>query len=95
MDETFRWFTAVDLTEYEDKYVSIVNKKVVCADEEPEVVYLEAKKKYPDKEIVLWKVPRGETSIRKTRRPYSCGRDESGEVSTGRTGVGANDTGCP
>lgn len=31
-------------------------KEVVCADEDPEVAYREAKKKYPDKEIVLWKV---------------------------------------
>jgi hypothetical protein len=63
MDETFRWFTIADLTEYEDKYISMVNKEVVCADEDPEVVYKEAKKKYPDKEVVLWKVPRGETFI--------------------------------
>lgn len=56
-DETFRWFTTVDLSKYEDKYVSMVNKEVVCASEDPEVAYIEAKKKYPDKEIVLWKVP--------------------------------------
>jgi hypothetical protein len=63
MDETFRWFTTVDLSEYEDKYVSMVNKEVVCADEDLEVAYMEAKKKYPDREVVLWKVPRGETLV--------------------------------
>jgi hypothetical protein len=63
MDETFRWFTTADLSEYEDKYVSIVSKEVVCADEDPEVAYIEAKKKYPGEEVVLWKVPRGETFI--------------------------------
>lgn len=56
MDETFRWFTTADLSKYEDKYISIVEKEVVYADEDPEVAYTEAKKRYPDKEIVLWKV---------------------------------------
>jgi hypothetical protein len=66
MDETFNWFTKADLSKYEDKYISIVDKEVVCADDDPEVVYRDAKNKYPDKEIVLWKVPLGETFIFKT-----------------------------
>jgi len=63
MDETFSWFTKADLSKYEDKYVSIVDKKVVSADENPDVAYKNAKKKYPGKEVVLWKVPHGETFI--------------------------------
>ncbi len=63
MDETFNWFTKANLSEYEDKYISIVDKDVVCADDDPEVVYREAREKYPDKEIVLWKVPRADTFI--------------------------------
>ena len=63
MDETFSWFTKADLSEYKDKNISIVDKEVVCADEEPEIAYKYAKKKYPNKEIVLWKVPHGETFI--------------------------------
>ena len=63
MDETFKWFTTADLSKYEDKYISIVDKEVVCANEDPEVAYKEAKKRYPDKEIVLWKVPRSETFV--------------------------------
>jgi len=63
MDESFSWFTKADLSKYEDKYISIVDKEIVCADEDPEVAYTTAKGKYPDKEIVLWKVPRGETFI--------------------------------
>jgi len=63
MDETFRWFTKADLSKYEDKYISIADKEVICADEDPEVAYTEAKKKYPDKEVVLWKVPRGDPFI--------------------------------
>jgi len=56
MDKTFRWFTKADLSKYEDKYISIVDEEVVYADENPEVVYAEAKKKYPDKEIMLGKI---------------------------------------
>jgi hypothetical protein len=63
MDETFNWFTKADLSKYEDKYISIVGKEVVYADEDPEIAYTKAKKKYPNKEIVLWKVPHGETFI--------------------------------
>ncbi len=63
MDETFNWFTKADMNKYEDKCVSIVDSKVVCADESHEKAYKTAKKKYPDKEIVLWKVPSGETFI--------------------------------
>ncbi|MBW8049076.1 MAG: succinyl-CoA synthetase subunit alpha [Cytophagales bacterium] len=63
MDETFNWFTKADLTKYENKYISIVDKQVVCADEDPEVVYETAKKKYPGKEVVLWKVPNAEICI--------------------------------
>lgn len=63
MDKTFQWFTKADLSRYEDKYISIVEEEVVFADEDPEVAYTQAKKKYPDKEIVLWKVPQGNTFI--------------------------------
>ena len=63
MDETFKWFTQADLSRYEDMYVSIVDKEIVCADEDPEIVYNNAKQKYPDKEVVLWKVPHGESFI--------------------------------
>lgn len=63
MDETFGWFTKADLREYEDKYICIANKEVVCADDDPEVAYNRAKEKYPNVEIVIWKVPHGEAYI--------------------------------
>lgn len=56
IDETFKWFTQAELSIYKDKYICIVGNEVVSADEDPEIAYKEAKKKYPDKEIVLWKV---------------------------------------
>ncbi len=63
MDTTFEWFVKADLSKYEEKYISIVDKEVVFANKNPEIAYKEAKKKYPDKEIVIWKVPRGDTFI--------------------------------
>ncbi len=63
MDENFEWFTKADLRKYEGKYISIVDKKVVSANDDPEAAYKEAKKKYPVKEVVLWKVPHGDTFI--------------------------------
>ena len=43
MDTSLEWFTEADLSEYEDKYICIVGKEVVSADEDPEVAYSEAK----------------------------------------------------
>ena len=63
MDETFDWFTKADLSKYEDRYVSIVDRKVVSANEDPEKAYEITKEKCPGKEVVLWKVPPGETFI--------------------------------
>jgi len=68
MDKTFDWFSKADLSKYEDKYISIVDKKVVCTDEDPEVACTKAKERYPDREVVLWKVPQGETFIFCVRR---------------------------
>ena len=63
MNRTFEWFTRADLSRYENKYVAIVGKTVACADEDPETAYTKAKKKYPGREIVLWKVPQGDAFI--------------------------------
>ncbi len=48
---------------YEDNYISIVDKEVVSADEDPEVAHAQAKKKYRDKEVALWKVPHSDAFI--------------------------------
>jgi len=63
MDRTFAWFTKADLRQYEDKYVSIVDEQVVCADEDPAIAYDAARKRFPGKEVVMWKVPPGDTYI--------------------------------
>jgi hypothetical protein len=64
MDGTFSWFAKADFKKYEGKYISIVGKKVVCANDNPEVAYNLARKKHPKKEVVLWKVMEGEMKLR-------------------------------
>ena len=56
-DKTFEWFTTADLCRYRDKYITIVGEEIVSTDEDPEIAYNIAKEKYPDAEVVLWKVP--------------------------------------
>ena len=63
MDKTSQWFSNADLTKYENKYVSIVDRKVIFASDDPEIAYKKAKSKYPNKEIILWKVLEGENYI--------------------------------
>ena len=63
MDTTFEWFSTADLSAYRDKYISIVNSQVICADEDPEVAYAAAKQQHPDEEIVLWKVPEDDVFV--------------------------------
>ncbi len=63
IDKTFKWFTSADPSKYEGQYVCIVGKKVVSADEGPEVAYSAARKNIPNKEIVIWKVPTSVNSI--------------------------------
>ncbi|MBA2124483.1 hypothetical protein B9J78_06105 [bacterium Unc6] len=71
MDKNFEWFLKADLTKYAGKYVAIAEKKVVLSGMDPGKVYEKAKRKYPKKEVVLWKVPVGDAFIfyRKERCP--------------------------
>ena len=48
---------------YEDKYIAIVDDEVVFSGEDPEVVFFTAKRKFPEKEVILWKVPHGDSFI--------------------------------
>ncbi len=58
------WFTKADFSKYgHGNYVAIVGKNVVSSGTDPEVVFNKAKKLYPDKEIILWKVQRKEMMV--------------------------------
>lgn len=63
MDKNLAWFLKANLTKYEGEYVAIANRKVVNHGDDPGKVYDKAKVKYPKKEVVLWKVPQGDTFV--------------------------------
>lgn len=57
-DATVEWFTRADLRPYAGKYVAIVGRRVAAAGKNPKRVYELAQKRFPGKEIVLWKAIR-------------------------------------
>ncbi len=58
MNDTMKWFAKADLKKFESKYIAIVGEEVISSGDDPEAVYSEAKDRYPDEEVILWKVPR-------------------------------------
>lgn len=63
MDKNLEWFAKADLSSFEDQYVAIAEEKVVAHGDDPEKIYLNATKTYPGKEVVLWKVPKGDVFV--------------------------------
>ena len=57
------WFARADLSQYADEYVAISEEKVISHGEDPEAVYQKAMSTYPNKEVALWKVPKGDIFI--------------------------------
>lgn len=63
MNKDYEWFLKADLRKYAGKYIAISNKKVVTSGYAPDKVYEKAKRKSPKKEVILWKVPLGDTFV--------------------------------
>ncbi len=58
------WFTKADFSRYgHGNYVAIVSRAVVSSGEEPKTMFSKAKKMYPNKEIILWKIPKKEMMV--------------------------------
>ena len=51
------------LSEYAGKWIAVMDGKVVTSGDRADEVYDEAKRKYPDKEVMLAKVPTADTLI--------------------------------
>jgi len=62
-DINYEWFLKADLDKFRGLYIAVVDGRVVESGEEPEKIYFKAKEKYPNKEVVLWKVPKEEALI--------------------------------
>lgn len=62
-DKNYEFYINADLSEYAGKWIAIVDGKVAASGERADVVYDQAKKIYPDKEVMLAKVPTEDTLI--------------------------------
>jgi len=59
----FEWFVSADLNEYKRKHIAIVNQRVVASGDNAKKVWEKAKRKYPDKEPLMAKVPEDDLLI--------------------------------
>ena len=62
-DKNYEFYINADLSEYAGKWIAIVDGKVVASGDRADEVYDEAKREYPDKEVMLAKVPTEDTLI--------------------------------
>jgi len=62
--EGMEWFTKADFGRYgHGNYVAIVGKKVVSSGRDPKVAFNKARKAHPNKEVILWKVPKKDMMV--------------------------------
>jgi len=58
------WFTRADFGKYgHGNYVAIVGKRVVSSGRDPKTTFNKARKTYPNKEVILWKVPKKDMMV--------------------------------
>ncbi len=62
-DKNYEFYINADLSEYAGKWIAIVDSKVVASGERADTIYDEAKRNYPEKEVMLAKVPTSDTLI--------------------------------
>ena len=62
-DVSYEWFLKADLSKFRGMYIAIVDGQVVEHGHDPRGVYERAKRRFPSKEVVIWKVPREEALI--------------------------------
>jgi len=62
-DVSYEWFLKADLSKFKGMYIAIVDGQVVEHGSDPKEVYEKARRRFPSKEVVLWKVPREEVLI--------------------------------
>lgn len=62
-NEEINWFSKANLNMYAGKYVAIIGKNVVAFGDNAKLVWEDAKRKFPDKNPVLAKIPEEELLI--------------------------------
>jgi len=63
MDSNYEIYIKTDLSKYTGKWVAICNEGIIAIGDNAKLVYLEAQEKYPNKKIMLIKVPEEESLI--------------------------------
>jgi len=56
-DPTMEWFAKADLSAYRGLYVAIVDCAVAASGRNAKRVFAQAKRRFPGREITLWKEP--------------------------------------
>jgi len=59
----YEWFVKTDLSKYAGEWIATLNQKVIAHGNDAEIVYKEAKAKFPTKKPSLAKIPSGDTLI--------------------------------
>lgn len=54
-DSAIEWFSRADLRAYEGLYVAFVGSRVAASGKDARKVYAQARRRFPGREIVLWK----------------------------------------
>ncbi len=54
--ESYKFLLTANLSDYEGKWIAVVDKEIVASDRSVKKAYATAKNKYPDKEPLLEKV---------------------------------------
>jgi len=62
-DVSYEWFLKADLSRFRGKCIAIVDGQVVEHGYDPKEVYERARRRFPLKEVIIWKVPREEAPI--------------------------------
>ncbi len=63
MGQNYQFFIKTNLDSYIGKWVAICDKKIISHGKDPKKVYKEAKDRFPNKRIMLTRVPDKETMI--------------------------------
>lgn len=63
MEQNYSFFMKENMDNYIGEWIAVCDKKIVSHGRNPQEVYREAKAKYPNKKILLTKIPDKETMI--------------------------------
>jgi len=63
MSKNYEWYIHTDTSEFEGKWIAIVDQRVIAQGENAKDVLEEAERKFPDKVPSITKVPKRETLV--------------------------------